>query len=226
MENFEKIVLNIPHSSKVMPLNTWDGDIESEIEKWTDTYTDVLFSPNCHFDKIDVVACRVSRFFCDVERLLNDPLEKDGKGIFYTDFNGCHRSLDHELFSMVMQIWWEHQRLLSASIIRHCLVLDCHSFPDELAPEVDICIGFNDHDWSKPSLEFIEKVCVFFEGYGYRVALNNPYSNSITPHHDFPYKSLMIEVNKRLYLNPQGEKLGSMYKLNEALNYLYQMILE
>ena len=40
-----------------------------------------------------------------------------------------------------------------------------------------------------------------FEKSGYRVALNNPYSGSITPPADFPYKSVMIEINKRVYMD-------------------------
>jgi hypothetical protein len=35
----------------------------------------------------------------------------------------------------------------------------------------------------------------------------------------------MIEVNKRLYLTEDNKKMGSMYKLNQTMNYLYENIL-
>ena len=35
----------------------------------------------------------------------------------------------------------------------------------------------------------------------------------------------MIEVNKRLYLTEDNKKMGSMYKLNQIMNYLYENIL-
>jgi hypothetical protein len=43
--------------------------------------------------RIHPVAFPWSRFFCDVERLENDPLEKSGQGIVYTSFEGINRNL-------------------------------------------------------------------------------------------------------------------------------------
>jgi hypothetical protein len=43
-----------------------------------------------------------------------------------------------------------------------------------------------------------------FEEMHYAVSLNAPYSNSITPPTGFAYKSIMIEVNKRIYLEKSG----------------------
>jgi hypothetical protein len=59
------------------------------------------------------------------------------------------------------------------------LLLDCHSFPSELS-DVDICIGFNE-DWSKPNKDTIELAVNLFEDCGYKVGINEPYSNSETP---------------------------------------------
>ena len=44
--------------------------------------------------------------------------------------------------------------------------------------------------------------------------MNKPYSNSITPPKEFHYKSIMIEVNKRIYMN---EKTLSL--TNETLKW-------
>ena len=159
---YKKIVLNIPHSSDNLYINTWDGDIQSEVSKWTDTFTDILFAPNGN-DLVKPVVFPVSRFFCDVERLISDPLEARGEGIFYTDFNGCKRKRTHSLFSVAMQMWYKHQENLADEMCQDCVIIDCHSFPNEVAPDVDICIGFNE-DWSSPKALYIEKICQFFEG--------------------------------------------------------------
>ncbi len=42
-------------------------------------------------------------------------------------------------------------------------------------------------------------VCLF-EDNGYKVGINEPYSNSETPDCPFAYKSMMLEVNKKVYM--------------------------
>ena len=227
MEQYKKIVLNIPHSSTFMPINTWEGDIYQEKQKWTDHKTDVIFSPRNHLtSQVVSVIFPYSRFFCDAERLENDPLEKEGQGIFYTDFNNCHRPHNMYLEESVHLLWKSHQKMLSSQIDSDStLLIDCHSFPSELAPDVDICLGWN-NDTSKPSEALIGLVNAYFGGFGYKVGLNNPYSNSITPDNPYYYHSLMIELNKKIYLNEKtNELLCSAYKLNHAINYLYKNIL-
>lgn len=88
---------------------------------------------------------------------------------------------------------------LSSELAPGSLIIDCHSFPSDLA-DIDICIGYND-DASKPEQEMIDKATHLFDRAGFKVGLNNPYSNSITPKKPVDYKSLMIEVNKRCYMN-------------------------
>ena len=65
--------------------------------------------------------------------------------------------------------------------------------------DVDICIGYNE-DWSKPNKETIELAVSLFEDCGYKVGINEPYSNSETPDCPFAYQSMMLEVNKRAYM--------------------------
>ena len=65
--------------------------------------------------------------------------------------------------------------------------------------DVDICIGFNE-DESKPDQSVIELAVNHFEDMGYKVRVNYPYSRSETPACDFPYHSLILEINKRAYL--------------------------
>lgn len=222
MEQYTGIVLNIPHSSTFMPVNDWVGDIHKHIEHWTDKFTDIIFKPNNN-ERVKPVICPVSRFYCDCERLFNDPLETQGQGLYYTLFEDCTRTGEGK--SNAIFLWQWYQYLLASKIEEHNLIIDCHSFPSEVAPLTHICIGYNE-DWSKPSQEVIDFVVNYFLDYGYNVDINCPYSNSITPAANVPYKSLMIEVNKKVYLDENGELKGSAYKLNQCLNYLYKELLK
>ena len=154
-------------------------------------------------------------------------MEEKGQGRFYTNFNGCTREKDGEAYIMAEQACLLHDTLLSSQISGDDnLIIDCHSFPSELASDVDICIGWN-NDWSKPSDALIEKIKGYFEGFNYKVAFNAPYSNSITPDSRHKYHSLMLEINKRIYMNEKTLKLlGSAYKFNIAMQYLYKNILD
>lgn len=47
--------------------------------------------------------------------------------------------------------------------------------------------------------------------------MNTPYSNSITPKTNFEYKSVMIEVNKRVYMNEKNVIFKSKYPSMDAM---------
>ena len=78
------------------------------------------------------------------------------------------------------------------------MLIDCHSFSSDLG-NTDICIGFND-DWSFDK-RLVDDVAAIFKSFGYSVAFNAPYSNSMAPKTDFEYSSFLIGVNKRIYMN-------------------------
>lgn len=227
METFKKIVLNIPHSSTEKGTMFWENEerIVSKINRWTDYKTDILFSP-CDSVKENVseVIFKYSRFYVDVERLINDPLEEIGLGRIYEKFEDVNRTLiPIDERGMMLLHYERHIFNLTKEINDNTLVVDCHSFPSDLA-DIDICLGYND-DWSKPSDEFIEKVKGIFEDYGYKVGINEPYSNAITPCSG-DYKSLMIEVNKRCYLNEDTNELkGDFYKVGNLINKVYRLAL-
>ena len=69
MSSYSKIILNIPHSSGFIPVNTWNGDIQSEVNKWTDWFTDIVFKPRGIDDRIVPIVFSFSRFFCYVKIL-------------------------------------------------------------------------------------------------------------------------------------------------------------
>ena len=72
--------------------------------------------------------------------------------------------------------------------------------------DVDICVGYNE-DWSKPNKQTIELAVSLFENSGYKVGINEPYSNSETPDCPFVYQSMMLEVNKRAYMEEDSLRL-------------------
>lgn len=200
------IVLNIPHSSinGVFDKNfgEWQCNpyfIDDCLKKWTDWYTDMLFNPLSRKENVETIVFPYSRFVCDVERLKNDPLENIGQGIIYAEFDGYKRNLTEEQKKNIMKLWVEHQTNLQTAIKdKNTVLIDCHSFPSYLANN-DICIGYNE-DWSY-NKKLVDGIVKIFKKQGYSVEENIPYSNSIAPEKNFSYCSVMIEVNKRIYIN-------------------------
>ena len=209
MEKIERIVLHIPHASPVLPLGRsgWEEGIEKEVTRWTDWYTDWLFASSSLVEhRIVPVTYPFSRFFCDVERLENDPLEAIGQGRVYRRFGSLERTLSDDLLAFAIRTYEEHRRRLEVALSGggpRTLLVDCHSFPEDLT-SIDVCIGVND-DWSSPSDALIEWSVDYFSSRGYSTAVNMPYSNAVSPETGFHYTSLMIELNKRIYLKQEDK---------------------
>ena len=222
---FNKIILAIPHSVGTFNESLWsDPSVRSDADRWTDWHTDKVF--NSTKNQVTSVIGEVSRFDCDLERLLDDPLEAVGQGIIYSKAqSGATREVTTELLNSSLGHWYDYQTNLENEIEDNSLIIDCHSFPSDLA-DVDICIGFNDDD-TTPSKEIIELVKKHFEDFGFKVGVNNPYSNSIAPKSNIKYKSLMIELNKRIYLNEKTlQEKSYSYKVHNHLNSLYDKLLK
>lgn len=152
-------------------------------------------------------------------------MEEIGQGIIYRRFNGKKRNVLVADEPRIMATYMNHLRLLRACLRdEHSFMVDCHSFPPDLS-DVEICIGLND-DWSRPSDTLVNNVIGIFEGYGLKTAINTPFSNSISPECEFRYKSLMIEINKKLYLTDDGLLFQSgITMLKRAISEVYQYIL-
>ncbi len=222
---FDRIILNIPHSSPLFPFGKdgWDDGIETELSRWTDWYTDWIFQSVDA--RIISVSYPFSRFFCDVERLEDDPLENVGQGIVYKRFNSLKRNISDYEESWAKKTYYDHlERLCSFINDNRVLLLDCHSFPSDLS-DVDICIGFND-DWSRPSEEITDIVIRTFTKTGYNVGVNSPYSNSITPSCKYGYKSLMIELNKSIYIDDHNRLIvDKAEEIKKIINDIYGKLL-
>lgn len=203
---YEHIVLNEPHASMEglydAEKSFWNIDadfLNNVVIKWTDWHTDYLFH-GLQDSRITTVRFPYSRFIVDAERLWNDPMESIGQGIVYKEFEDYRRTIPSDQEQHLLNLWHWHQDRLRHALQEGALLLDCHSFPDDLS-DVDICIGYNE-DWSKPSDDIIDMAVNHFMDRGYKVGVNYPYSNSETPDCDFGYHSLMLEVNKKTYLKP------------------------
>ena len=96
-----------------------------------------------------------------------------------------------------------HIRNIRTLLTPSTFLVDCHSFPSDLS-DVEVCIGVNE-DWSRPDERLIQAGLAIFKERGFLARLNEPYSNSLSPAMSFPYSSMMIELNKRIYLDGAGQ---------------------
>lgn len=225
MEKYEKIVLHIPHASiEGIVGSSWSLGIGffDKVRKWTDWYTDYLFWS----EQKNIVPVRFnqSRFIVDVERLVNDPLEEIGQGILYENFEDSERTMKEPEIYELFRSYFMHIDSLKKELIEDCLLIDCHSFPSCLS-DVEICIGFND-DWSRPSEEVVSFVAQLFQEGGYKVGINTPYSNSLSPKCSFSYHSLMIEVRKSTYMDENTLRLSNdAAKVKNIISTIYKTLL-
>lgn len=224
----KKLVLHIPHSSAVIP--DFEGyvsnkdEIQHEIIKLTDWYTDDLFDSQVD----DKIVTPFSRIFCDVERFADDELEvmsKFGMGVLYEKFDNGNqlRKVNQKLkLDVLKNYYWKHHNLLNETVKYHleqtksCLILDCHSFPSSPLTRAlvqnrktpDFNIGTD--SFHTPS-HLIEASQEFFKLRGLSLGVDTPYSGSIVPmeyyQKDPRVCSIMLEVNRKTYLNePTNEK--------------------
>jgi N-formylglutamate amidohydrolase len=221
---YNRIVLAIPHSTRTFRSCDWSDRelVERDADRWTDWRTEELF--DCQGLNIFSVVGRISRFDCDLERLEDDPLEERGQGRLYTQsHSGATRVLTDAQAADLIVEWHQYRRNLADLLVDNTLLIDCHSFPCDISP-IDICLGFN-QDWSSPSEDLIQKIKDYFGGSGYCVGINDPYSNSITPSAGVSYHSLMIEVNKKCYLDDAYQLSDSGVSLRRLLHELYAKLL-
>ena len=218
-----KFIIHIPHASLKVPkefkekLTIEDKYFEKENIFMSDCGIDE-FIPN---DFPNIVRFDYSRMFCDVEKYLDDSKEemsKYGMGAIYNkDSNGNEFiQLDNNYKQYVIDNYYKkhHNELDNMvekimNIYKDCVIIDLHSFSDEFVEKVldktdcpDICIGVNE---SNCDLELLSSTVNYFSLWGYSVMINYPYRGSIISNKYPKVKSIMIEVNKRIYLNKQED---------------------
>jgi N-formylglutamate deformylase len=240
-----KLILHTPHASTHIPF--YDGFlvdkviIQNEVDKLTDHYTDDLFNSN---DDI-IVKADFSRIFCDVERYADDSKEemaKYGMGVLYTrsDAGEEIRSISDEIRKRILSnYYWPHYHQLIQAVrseVMHsgkAIIIDCHSFTDEpfirdldqTTPRPDICIGSTPYNTSN---DLLETTVEYFKSHGFSIKVNSPYEGSIVPvmfiknHH---VRSIMIEVNRKLYMNvSNGEPNSNYSRLKQILKSYFNKV--
>ena len=239
---YHNLLLHVPHSSTSFPAESkvCFNDLDDEERLLIDYYTDNLFGPEQEANNICHMIFPYCRLYCDVERLINDPLEKDGLGISYSRWVPCQDrhgivlrsySVKNEAFALYADYHSDISKKL-VGLIGTTLLVDCHSFsalPNLLnsnPPDIDICIGYND-DETCPSKVVIGNIVQYFMSKGYKVGINEPFSNSKTFNVPVTYHSIMIEVNKRLYMDEHTlEKTEGFEKLTRIIQSLYALLLK
>lgn len=224
MNRYNKILAHIPHSSIQNYSYGWlsSAHMFETVKYKTDWHTDIMFGRKSQ--NVDAMIFPYSRFYVDVERLENDPLEAEGQGKIYKRYNDFRRDLlTEEDIKMLNGIYSDWRSKCDERITDNTLVIDCHSFSNDIAPDIDICIGYND-DESKPDDEIIDVIADEFSSMGYRrIAFNKPYSNSIKFSH--PHHSVMIELNKSIYMDEKTLLMNiSFYRVANAISGIYDRL--
>ena len=240
------MILHIPHASKEIPL--LDGyqlplkRLQEEMHLLTDHYTDELFRR----ENATIIQSPCSRIFCDMERFEDDahePMSRFGMGVLYTHTDsGEHmREVNEQLRERILEGYYRphHRRFASAvdaelRATGRALIVDCHSYPDQplqrdvekRLPRPDFNIGTDIFHTSK---ELIDRASEFFAERGYSLGVDWPYAGSIVPmaHYrkDQRVKSIMLEVNRRLYMDEQsGEKLPQFESIREVVQEFHRAI--
>lgn len=179
-----------------------------------------------------------SRFAVDLERYADDdkePMSRKGMGMLYTRLTDG-TPFDRSVFGAdaLFARYYHQQHTLLKTRLEEAgngsLLLDLHSFnpyplpcdEDQSVPRPDICLGFN-QDKTRPADAVIEAIRSFLAAQGLNVKLNSPFSGAMTANTSVRYTALMIEVNKRCYLD--GKKLRADVRdfiviLQNTVNFL------
>lgn len=228
------ILFHIPHSSLKIPKQYWNICIKDKqyiksINIFLSDYlTNKLIPSKCH-----KLIFKYSRLFCDVEKFKDDSKEimsKKGMGVIYT--KDCDNTIaipNKKYKDKIIESYYNkhHDKLnkMVTNLLKKynkCIIIDFHSFSDEMvyklfnvAKAPDICIGIDNTCVNEELNNFTMN---HFKEYGYSVEINYPYEGTIIPNKYFNKKdkrlsSIMLEINKRVYLNNNND----FYKFKQCL---------
>ncbi|HQT04073.1 MAG TPA: N-formylglutamate amidohydrolase [Thiotrichales bacterium] len=224
------MLLHIPHSRTLMPIQ-YKSLPDLHLARHTDWFTDDLFM----IEGAEHFVFPYSRFYADMERLANDPLEAQGMGIFYTQtpWGVTYRDKilpEYEDVMKLHQKWHENLKHATEQQLKdngYAVLVDCHSFshhqvtqPESELP--DINIGTNAVGTSSALVELITHG---FESQGYSVAVDRPYQYAIAPIVDDAFETVMIEINKRCYLTEDFQRSGNYSDTKQAIQRVMKLLL-
>ena len=226
MQKNDPIIINVPHSSTLIPpeeaVYFTTPMLSHELAVMTDHYCDDLYDTG---EKM--LRFPVSRLVCDPERFRDDADEimaSVGMGAVYlacsdgSELKKITRDHKEEILSRYYDSYHRSFEKAVEGYIRmfgKCLIIDGHSFYDEPLPyesdrktdRPDICIGTDDFHTPERIKDIL---CGFFAGKGYSVEVNRPFAGSIVPirfyRKDARVMSVMIEINRRMYMGHDLQK--------------------
>ncbi len=238
------LLLHVPHASIQIPAEykkEFSADLSKELQCMTDWFTDELFD----FATTKLVF-PVSRLVCDVERFRDDSAEemsRCGMGACYTHGHDgtIIRKLSEEKKEHILRQLYDphHARLTditSEMLRRHgsCLIIDCHSFsntalpyePDQSQARPDVCIGTDPFHTTD---RIVKELTNAFSQRGYSVFVNKPYAGTIVPmkyyHTNAKVHSVMIEINRGLYLDRSCRKLPSFLQVKRDISLAIEKLI-
>ncbi|MCR4865400.1 MAG: N-formylglutamate amidohydrolase [Lachnospiraceae bacterium] len=246
MKKRSPIVVNVPHSSTFIPEEERKyfvtEKLDHELLVMTDHYCDDLYDVG-----YEMIRFPVSRLVCDFERFRDDSLEvmsAKGMGACYTscsDLSELRHISDRHKEGILRRYYDTYHKALELAVeerlgqFGYCIIVDGHSFPsvplpyeyDQKRDRPDICIGSD--EFHTPEL-ITDGLCKAFEDNGYRVSVNEPFAGALVPMRyyckDKRVMSVMIEINRRLYINGQGEITNGYERVKEAVNCVFSGCIE
>ena len=242
-EGVNAMIFHVPHSSRIIPpsgrsaILLSDSELEAELTAMTDAYTDELFGA-CARDEDVSVCFPVSRLVVDPERFVDDELEamaERGMGVVYTRTSKqeCLRGApdQQEKQRMIRAYYDPHHENLTKAVTAEleesetALIVDCHSFPSAPLPyepdqdpeRPDICIGTDDFH-TMP--ELVDALMVKAAALDFHAKINRPFAGTMVPgcyyQIDARVQSVMIEINRALYMDEQSGKKSADYGVTQS----------
>ena len=220
------VIWHIPHDGNEFPEELLSSVCIPENvflayhEKMRDKRVDRLI-PEMHGCQSAIVSFKISRLLCDPERFIGSEeiMERYGMGYCYEKaYDGTViKTVSEALKEKTLRYYTEHHAKLDRLYRSHpkVLVFDMHSYSDDIVPAdfmeqgketPDVCIGTDPH-FISPGLVAVLKSR--FEEAGFTTVENYPYRGCLIPNYAMAGRgdcvSVMLEFNKRAYLNGNGQ---------------------
>ncbi len=246
----EAILIHVPHSALEIPgayrgkFLLSDEDLNNELLKMTDRYMDELFT----IPGIKSFCNPVSRLVMDPERFRSDEKEMmagKGMGAIYTKTHDGHplRNLTMDEKEKILSDLYDpyHAALTQRvdgilSVHGQCMIIDAHSFSSIPLPyenilkssnpkRPDICLGYEEYHLKNELL--LQAETNLSRNGIFTIFHNDPYAGSMVPmkfyHRDNRVQSLMIELNRGIYMNEKtGEKLDSFDTVQQLIQNYFE----
>lgn len=234
------MLIHIPHASAWIPETERSrfriSDLNAELLNMTDLYTDELFGGS-----YDAIRFPVSRLVCDPERFRSDEdedMSRVGMGAVYarTACGEILRQVNARERECILRRYYDPHHHAFTELVSEklriygrCLIIDAHSFPaiplpyepDQDRNRPDFCIGADPFHTPPELRNACESI---LRGSGFSVSVNRPYSGAIVPisfyKTDRRVQSVMIEVNRKLYMEPDGSRKPEFPYIRRVLQYM------